>query len=72
MWLKHVSEQGPVEDPMRSEHPTKEGLVVKLFLLTTHVPLDHLLYRIILGLFAFAYMIHHYTHPGSFDRPLQP
>lgn len=26
MWLKHVSDQGLDEDPMRSDHPTKEGL----------------------------------------------
>lgn len=43
MWLGHVSEQGPGEDPMRSEHPIKEVLLLNQFL-----------YRIISRLFAFA------------------
>lgn len=48
MWLKHVSEQSPDKDPMRSEHPTKEGLIMELLLL------NQFLYRIISRLFAFA------------------
>ena len=66
MWLKHVSEQGPDEDPMRSEHPTKEGLIMEQLLL------NQFPYRIILRLFAFAYMIRQSTRSGSFDRLLQP
>lgn len=47
MWLKDGSEQGPDEDPMRSDHPTKEGLMELLLL-------NQFLYRIISRLFAFA------------------